>query len=79
MPYAEKINDLHGRPIVNVVSSATFLHLRPEIIDPIQVSELDVSEGHGRRNQSSSGQNRQQVLHSKRESMQQQDDGTAHA
>ncbi len=77
MPYAEKLDNLHGRPMVNVVSGGTFyIHDKNSSTLPKPSGWL-VSEDDGRRNQSSSVQSRGQVLHSQRRHVHQQDNRPA--
>ena len=68
MPYTEKLDNLHGRPMVNIVSGENLPHSRQEFIYLTQAFGLAFSQNDGRRNQSYSVQSRDQVLHSQRRS-----------
>ena len=48
MPHTEKLNDLHGRTMVNIVSGETLPHLRQEFIQITQAFGLAFSQDDGR-------------------------------
>ena len=64
MPHTEKLDDLHGRTMVNIVSGETF-HIYDKNSSSLpKPSGLAFSQDDGRRNQSDLIESRKQVLHS---------------